>query len=839
MKSLHEADWPETREMLRRAVEHYSKVTGRSKMWVLGKIADSMPPSRYSSSKDGLLSIRTIERDMKEADKEIPYERIEQYVKWFWNAAGTNREWIDEWLEYTDYPRPGELLALTCDLETNNKSKLYESVKINLDAPSLGSQLSGGAGIFLGRQKELEWLRFWADESQSPIAVLWGFGGNGKSTLQLYVKENFVFCESCKLRRPFMGAIWISALNYPHSRLGLAEILRKIAETYGLLQKIESAGAPESALRIEVKRILRKERILVLLDNFETILSNEQLRILEYFNSLGRHAPSRLLISSRHDMNRLPHLDPTQNNTSVAITKVDGLSVIDAQKFVEKYQKLHLVENALTENEINDLVKMTYQNPKVMILALGAVTRGISPVHLLSRLRAGDHEPAVEEVFERIIGEVWMEILDEPGKKLLMTKALFGQSVHLDDLCSVAGISKSAARKSLDVLQAISFFEYKHAASPHGYSKKPEMRIDTHPLAQGYCVYVLRNDIKFLKEIEKRWWDNYAPKVVKMLQETSYETAEASLMADLLNVIEHFERHLLDEHFQYEPSPYKFKAAKLFGSERGIGPILFRWGKWDEMLRISKIVLDIAIKEKDPKLIGYTALKLIGYVHNERYEFEKASEYIEIAFQQNRNLRNIWLDAMIAYARASVLRKRGFYNEAEKLYLAALQRFIELNDFYQIGEAYLWLGGNMVDIADRQLNEPVDKLKKVESILQQAEQYFSEARCSWEKLDDADPLVRTDKVSAIAWSGVIERIRGNLDKSRALFKKCFGEFPSMLSVARLYYELALVEHLDGNIDFANEYERRGSNLCQSVTEIPPTYRCYLYNIAKFPFSVWY
>ena len=81
-------------------------------------------------------------------------------------------------------------------------------------------------------------------------------------------------------------------------------------------------------------------------------------------------------------------------------------------------------------------------------------------------------------------------------------------------------------------------------------------------------------------------------------------------------------------------------------------------------------------------------------------------------------------------------------------------------------------------------------------------------------------------ISIRAWKGVAARIEGKLEESRDLFQSCMGRFPSRLAVARLYRELALVEHLLGNKELAHFYDEKGLDFFIQCDYQPPSHNCY-------------
>ena len=200
MSTKHDPNWIETSIKLSEAMELYrdqNYYTSLSRV-----IYDLIDYIEDHSKK--LLNEKTIKRDAGnrfESKKvyPIPDWRIRIYTKWFFEKVGKERDWIISWLDSTSYSSPGRLLSEISN-EKNVNIGTHRLVKTNV--PPLKTRVWGR---FLGREDELQRLRQWADHQRYPIAVLYGFGGNGKTTIQQKAGEEFVHGPNCPLRWPYDG----------------------------------------------------------------------------------------------------------------------------------------------------------------------------------------------------------------------------------------------------------------------------------------------------------------------------------------------------------------------------------------------------------------------------------------------------------------------------------------------------------------------------------------------------------------------------------------------------------------------------------------------------------
>jgi len=116
------------------------------------------------------------------------------------------------------------------------------------------------------------------------------------------------------------------------------------------------------------------------------------------------------------------------------------------------------------------------------------------------------------------------------------------------------------------------------------------------------------------------------------------------------------------------------------------------------------------------------------------------------------------------------------------------------------------------------LDDAVDRQGKLRANFDEAERHFKEAERYWNKIEKDDPVRRFNA-----------RVQHKLPTARQLFLGCMDQFQSLTSTARLYRELALVEHLAERQDLANAYEEEGLKRQGQlgISERLPSYNCYL------------
>jgi hypothetical protein len=812
MNREHAPDWIAASTLLREAMEHYRD---QKYYTSLPRVVDDL--INYIERHSGKwLHEKTIRRDAGNSSHSttihrIPDWRVRIYTRWLFAEVGKDQEWLAKWLECTAYASPGKLLA-ELRQPRGDLQRVYRTVKTNV--PPLNKRLWGR---FLGRQAELEKLRRWADQQRLPIAVLYGFGGSGKTTLQQKMGLESVHGAHCPLRWPYDAAVWVSATDYPRGQPDLNEVLRQIADTCGLYEgysREEIGQIPPQTLRNDVATLLERMRILALLDNFETIAAPHQRDILQFFHDL--HGTSQLLISTRHrpdwllgqedrDLYQFVHL----------LIQVDGLSSQDAEQLIQDVlEAKSLPQTIINEHERTRLLAVTRNNPKTILAVLGLVEQGLALSPLLDTITSGT--PAADTIYTMVIDRAWQEFLSATDQAVLMAKALFRHTVCDRDLGHIAGVDEPALQHALKKLAAISFFEFEPTS-------RTELRISTHPLAQEFARRVLHDHPEIAEAMEARWWRDYAPQVVQQAGQTPYEALHPALKEDVANVLDQVALCI------HERSAYTLQAAKLFGGNGGLGSFLVYWGELDEVLRVGHAVLEIAIEQRDPELLAECGLCLVARIYVSRHDFAQADRYLGLIVEQNAHLQHPWLAAMIEFGRVLIYMNRGYLRAAQQACQTTRQQFLEVQDDYYTaltdevwGETLLNEVSNAVDTARVPVGKYDDLLLKAETCATESEHYL--AQCLQHARADLDSQYTV--LANRFLRGRITRLRGQLADARTIFADCIGKIPTLWGTAHLYCELALVEHLDGNRQLAYTYAEKSLALFRKLNITTPTIQCY-------------
>lgn len=266
---------------------------------------------------------------------------------------------------------------------------------------------------FVGRLDEIEdALNALRDPTQKPVTAIWGFGGIGKTALARELTERGT------QEQLFDHIVWIS---YKNEHFMSEKIYRTEAVPSNFDDLLNDIGRqcflsnitkmPFSQKRTAIRNLLSKKRILVVLDNLET-LANEDKLIIELSQVLGQ---SKILTTSRHQ-SKYEQANPI---------RLKGLSEEAGISFLREYGKHRKIQE-IESAEISILMEVYHKcggAPLAMGLIVGQVSRQPIDIVLEALGQASFHEQDYE--FYRFIYQYSWNMLSLNSKKVLVEMSIF------------------------------------------------------------------------------------------------------------------------------------------------------------------------------------------------------------------------------------------------------------------------------------------------------------------------------------------------------------------------------------------------------------------------------
>lgn len=303
---------------------------------------------------------------------------------------------------------------------------------------------------FVGRDAEIESLRKWAIDEKSPIRLLSGIGGLGKTSLAYRFAEEASTTGSGDIE----SIVWITAKQetfaalsgkmVPTSRHDFANteelLARLITEISGSSSIVDGADNEELADILVDGLSFRPSLIIV--DDLDSLTPEDQkecIAVLQQIalRTVGReHAPTRFLLTSRLDQGMPP----------TAVIEVSGLGRDAFGTHLENLCEQFKVQK-LTQMIKNSIFKITSGSP----LFGGAIVRLI---------KLGDDPKKVCEIWQKNAGEDVREFafkrelerLSPKAAEILLTTIRLGETSK-DEVCSVLDLQSRQLSDLIGELQ--------------------------------------------------------------------------------------------------------------------------------------------------------------------------------------------------------------------------------------------------------------------------------------------------------------------------------------------------------------------------------------------------
>jgi len=305
---------------------------------------------------------------------------------------------------------------------------------------------------FVGREEQLATLRGWILDTRSPVRLLTGIGGLGKTTLA----NRFAEEEAETGGGDIDWVIWLTAKKQTYSALqgklvstkrvdfsGLNDLLNEILR----ILAYELPSADEEPMTEElVDRAVEALSIvpcLIVVDDIDSLEPEDQKETVAALNTIalrtvGREMPpTRILMTSRIDQG----LPPT------AVIKVSGLEPKPFATYVSNITQLFGME-PFPGHFVAKMHKETYGSPLFAASVARLVRLGENATDVLDRWAGQDGEDVRKFAFERELDR-----LTGVQSKLLYAVLLLGET-SLNDLATILEITPRAVRDRLTELQA-------------------------------------------------------------------------------------------------------------------------------------------------------------------------------------------------------------------------------------------------------------------------------------------------------------------------------------------------------------------------------------------------
>jgi tetratricopeptide (TPR) repeat protein len=400
-------------------------------------------------------------------------ETIELIASYCLRFGRVDKAWARSLLRQALHPNPQAVL-----------DHLFPSTA---DSARVVHNLPARHGPFIGRETEIERLFEWVNTPGEPLICIEGIGGVGKTRLALEISHRCISCNEDSLTEPFYAVIWTTdqgdASLYPPLKGILDTIARELDCRHLLQLQVENEA-------LEVKRLLQRHRVLIIIDNFESMNDRNLISFLEEVPE-----PSKVLVTTRY----------TQLGGMWQHISLGGLTNEQALELIREHSHRIGLSTATVDNNTLDYVAAaTDNNPKAIQLLLGLIKQKALPFNtVVGELYSVSQ--TVKEVFDYIFAEAW-ESLGSEARRVLLTMPLFISSddpartlshnltyfpASRDALSAVSGVSDDELTRAVEQLAGMSLLEVSGALDPC------QQRYRIHPLTRAFAQSKLPADTSF------------------------------------------------------------------------------------------------------------------------------------------------------------------------------------------------------------------------------------------------------------------------------------------------------------------------------------------------------
>lgn len=375
-----------------------------------------------------------------------------------------NREWLQAFLYSARYPYQDMLLEKLCPGSATraHPPRVYE----NLPAPTYSQ--------FIMRQQPydqiLDGLR-----QRSAVVLIASMGGMGKTSL---AREVAADCLTQTTTGPsFDAAVWVSDKDGPGST-NLSLVLDHIARTLDYPGLIQLSYTDK---RYEVEQLLRRQKVLLVVDNFETITDGS---LLEWLLRLPE--PSKALITTRENRREFRSSWPIDLH-GMTETEAQAL-IIDRLKFL-KLEKL-----TGDQAQWTPLIQATGGNPKAIELTLGLLKYQRQPLQQI----LDDVRRARGKLFDDLFARAW-SLLDMSAQRVLLSLTLFSTSASHASLSTTVDMHDLAFTQAIDTLADLALLDVQYL------SALSHPRYVLHPLVRVFARQKLAEQPALEASATRRW----------------------------------------------------------------------------------------------------------------------------------------------------------------------------------------------------------------------------------------------------------------------------------------------------------------------------------------------
>ncbi|HZN72007.1 MAG TPA: NB-ARC domain-containing protein [Micromonosporaceae bacterium] len=578
--------------------------------------------------------------------------------------------------------------------------------------------------------------------SRSPIVCIDGIGGIGKTSLAVEVAHKTLTSGNAL---GIEHVVWVSCRE---AEANLEHLLSTIARV--LDYPSANKASPEQKTS-SIQQLLRENRVLVVVDNFEEVRDDSVERFLRSIPE-----PSKALLTSRH---HIPGDTWVISLTGLAAS--DGIALIRAEGV---RLNLHAIQ-AADDTVLLRIFSVAGGVPIAIKWAVGQIKqRGQTIDGVIELLRS-----ARSNIFEAIFAKSW-SLLTRRSRRVLVTLSILPSPASSDTIRAGSKVHQADIEEAVGQLVEMSLVDV--AGELGGLSR----RYSVHPMTRAFANSKLERDPRLRLAIVRRLlrWYLEGARTAEQVGQLGYD----QLAAELENFL-----HIAIQGFtvDWDAATTLSSAARWF---------LWESGFWPEIVSLSEAGLQQAAARADHVALGRYS-KEIAWVRCRQNDYENAliwssrtREYWKFASVPNLEI------ADLASLGGLIERGRGNREAAKALLTDSLEAYRE---------------DGRVSVEMLRVLTYLGELELAKGDLAAAKHWFSETLTSAQE---------ARQQAAVAWSfenlAEVEFAAGNYAGARKLFERGLAagtEIARYHTIANCAFRLGNIMEMNNDGDRGADYYR--------------------------------
>ena len=302
--------------------------------------------------------LNILRRKIAHAKLSFTYENLQSLIeKILIVSQGPASKEIVTYIELEKYKSAGDI-----------PQTFYEEYSVPNNLPFEDFDIDGG---FVGREKEIRDIKKLIYSNEDRILTIIGAGGVGKTAIALKLAHETILAAD----NPFTAIMWFSAKESKLTDSGILPLETGIRSEMQFAKEIsciidakqeealDTAKVDFNAYRNFIYNAFKKNRVLLVVDNLETVYKNQA--IIEFIKNIPR--PSQVLVTSRKGLGEIERRYQLNNMNDKDAIKL--FKTISKEK-----NRLDLV--SMNEDAIRQLCRKVKNYPLLIKWSIGQVCMG-------------------------------------------------------------------------------------------------------------------------------------------------------------------------------------------------------------------------------------------------------------------------------------------------------------------------------------------------------------------------------------------------------------------------------------------------------------------------------